>query len=325
MKLIKKIFLFSTLVAFIGTACSDLSGPDQGNFSDAALNSESFDAAQEDLELLKASGVNFDSSSGVFSIDWKEVKKPFTEEIELHSRVHAIAFDEVLDEKPKRGYGGLDMGTISLEYSGVQTELEKREGRNGGFMYSIFPSKPWEETENVTIDYLDGVTYSFNISGSDVFPATTVELTTPSTKLAISNLADEDSVSSTEDLVINWGGGSVDNGIAVHVFPLKPRPEFADSSFAGRKPKGHKGRKGQHGPKPPRPEDVVTLGTHELLETNDGTYTFSADVISQILSETDATSIGIVVHQMNVSAVEIDGLTYHAILKYGDHVVVNLK
>lgn len=101
------------------------------------LISELYETAVDD-ELSKVSdnGANLEGVDAVFSLGWHPFYNPREEELQIRSDAFAVALnsDTSLD---RRHRAGKDMGTVTLQFSEGELELNKIELPNGGVVYNI--------------------------------------------------------------------------------------------------------------------------------------------------------------------------------------------
>ncbi|MCW9064896.1 MAG: hypothetical protein OQJ78_01270, partial [Ignavibacteriaceae bacterium] len=171
------IFLVISFFLFFWGCQSDPNSPDQNNsLTDQAL----YKTVDGDLALMNAGGMPLDSSAGVFSIGWNEIFRPFMDSSEVKGMAFAVAFGERPSDLPHFRKFGLDMGDITINYSGNQVEMYKHVHDRRGVAYSLF-ERPFGHCnpENM-LEFTPNTDYQFEVSGSEAFAPITITLTSPS-------------------------------------------------------------------------------------------------------------------------------------------------
>jgi len=297
--------LFSILLIFYLTGCQngintpnedDLINPDQLNF----------ETVDNEIALMKDSGMPLDNAAGIFSIGWNEMFRPFDEGNAVRGMAFAVAFgDKDTDMKHFRKIG-LDMGDVYINYAGNRIELSRKSHDRKGTAYSLF-NRPFGQSDNL-LEFIPNTEYSFEVTGSDEFAPITITLVSPAALMDITNHSNGDEINLASDLVINWEGGNADGKIAVR---LMPRFEMR---------KGHNGD--PRGPMHHRPMfDRIVC---QVLNTNTGTFTFPAEQVQRMLNGIDADGIVVEVSQMNAGEVEHENGTIRTAMRNGSSVMLKV-
>jgi hypothetical protein len=197
-----KIVVFLFLVLAISGCRSDVNSPE-------ALNAEAmellkFETVESDLALLKGGGMPLPEGDAVFSIGWNEIFRPFDDDSHIKGMAFAVAFGDQNTETPNFPRVGLDMGTINIGYAGNQIQMHKMFHQRRGTADSLF-NRPFGGSE-VLLEYLPSTEYTFDISGSENFTATTITLLSPAGLIDITSHSHSDIIDPQQDLTIAWSG-----------------------------------------------------------------------------------------------------------------------
>lgn len=313
---------------FIG--CSDVNRSNEDNSS---VSSTELSTANDEMTLLKTSGVvALDPASGVFSLDWRKVFHPNEQTTDLVGNAMGVAFGSEQEIFPGIKKSGIDIGSIFLNYNGTQLEIPKQTTPDGGFVYTFMNRPmggkgkghggppPTQMSAPVSIPFVSGGSYEFEITGSDAFAGIKLQVTAPTSLIDITNYADADSVDQTSDLTINWAGGLSTDSVLIKVAILPEMP--ADNNPGG------KGGHGKHGGNDGNGEPGMKEGHPDflkLVESNTGSYTLTAATIADILAATSGSKIAISVGQVSSVDTEHATGTLKTLLRNEDSVVLNLK
>ena len=304
--MLKKSFALLVTVfmsGFLFVACNNVNSPED-RFSDFEENS-SFQTIESDLALLKDGGMPVDESDGVFSIGWNEVFRPIDDESHIRGMAFAVAFGEVNDFYKF----GLNMGSIFVNYADNQIELHKKTNDRRGTMYSLF-KKPFGHSDQL-LEYIPGIDYEFQVTGSDAITAFSFSLMSPSALMDITSHEHGNVIDPSQDLTITWDGGNADGITAVRLMAHM------------RQDKGPRG-KGPKGPRPPHhphPDHIIFV----ILDSNTGEYTFSSAQIQELLSKNDSAHLMVGVSQMDIGEVEHDGKVFHTVMRNGNSVKLKVE
>jgi len=302
--MLKKSFALLVTVfvsGFIFVACDDVNSPGERNAD--FLENSSFQTIESDLALLKDGGIPIDESDGVFSIGWNEIFRPIDDELHIRGMAFAVAFGEVNDFYKY----GINMGSVLINYSDHQIELHKKTNDRRGTMYSLF-KRPFGHSDQL-LEYIPGIEYEFQVTGSDAISQFSFSLVSPSALMDITSHEHGNVIDPSQDLTITWGGGNDDGKVAVRLMAhFRPDKD-------GKKP-GDKGRRGHHPPRHPHPDHIL----FEILDTNTGEYTFTSTQIRGLLSNVDSAHLMVGVSQMDVGEVEHDGKVFHTVMRNGNSV-----
>jgi len=303
------LFLSITVVLAALVGCSDQSAnePDAANAADVAGG-----VALSELTLMKAAGIGLDGSKGVFSVAWREMFNPNSPENEITiGRAMAVVFDPT--QQTRRG--GIDIGTVSLNYGSNHLELQKRVEPNGGVLYTSF-APPRDNTTNTNIEFSSSGSYEFEVTGSTNFSAMSASLTAPATLLDITSPVRGNSISTATDVTMTWIGGLSSSGVVIVVMP---RPEFKGGPMG----EGGPHREGRAGGHPPMLDSTRAIIVH--INNNPGTYTIAASKLQELVTKTSSTGLVFTVSQFASTDISHDGGTVMLVLRNGDRVGVSLE
>jgi hypothetical protein len=296
---------FALLIAvfvsgFLIIGCDNVNNPDD-RFSDF-LDNSSFQTIESDLALLKDGGIPIDISDGVFSIGWNEVFRPVDDELQIRGMAFAVAFG---DQNDFQRYG-IDMGSVNINYDDHQTELHKKTNDRRGTMYSLF-KRPFGHSDQL-LEYIPGIDYEFQVTGSDAITPFSFSLTSPSVLMNITSHEHGNVIDASQDLKITWEGGNADGKVAVRLMA---------HMFKDKGPRG----KGPKEPRHPHPDHII----FETLDTNTGEYTFTSAQIQELLSNVDSAHLMFGVSQMDIGEVEHDSKVFHTVMRNGNSVKLKVQ
>jgi hypothetical protein len=304
------IFLVISFFLFFWGCQSDPNSPDQNNsLTDQAL----YKTVDGDLALMNAGGMPLDSSAGVFSIGWNEIFRPFMDSSEVKGMAFAVAFGERPSDLPHFRKFGLDMGDITINYSGNQVEMYKHVHDRRGVAYSLF-ERPFGHCnpENM-LEFTPNTDYQFEVSGSEAFAPITITLTSPSALMDITSPMFGEFINPAEDLTINWEGGNAGK-VGVRLMPAV-RPRRGHDGGPG----GNHGGPG-HEPMPPMDRVIFVI-----LDENKGTYTFTSEQIQELINGIPADGLRAEVSQMDFVDVEHPNGTIHTAMRNGNSVMMRIQ
>jgi len=270
-----------------------------------------------------------DSAQAVFSVTWGHMGFPG-----LPFRVETgqafAAARETTGSFPLHN-GGVDMGDVVLETPHGDVELNPFHAFRGRFVYSSFgmpadsgqhgrgrsPVHGFNFFNFNTITFEANAVYSFNVNGSDQFPAMTIQLETPSAKAEILSVNNGATPDSTHDLSIRWQGGDADYDVLIVIIP------FAN-------PHGRPGNRNfKPGDKPDtemiRPDIFGKPVVARFLEENNGSYTFPREEWTRALEKFDTKSLMVNVSLVKAQRDEISGKTVVGIIRLQDRQLVSLQ
>lgn len=320
------------LVVLLPLGCSDTTGPRAPSSSSSvqsAMAIVSLDRAQ-----LSVAGVTTAATKGIFSIGWKKFVGPNVAEAGTIGEAYAVVQSETAATTIRPS--GIDIGTVTLSFSGGTAELTKRLTPSGGVIYETF-SKGFHHTSlPVNIPFVANGVYTFDVSGSSGYSAGKFQITAPSSLLSISGHANGDTVSVSSDLKIQWAGGSASDSVLVRIVPhLRPNQievrEWKDDGMmtfgdhqGGKCQKGH--REGHfmvggplEGMGPEFMRGIV------LRVPNTGSYTLSAADLGALLKGTGAGELMVGVTQTIKQDITHDGGTTTVLLRNGDRLVLHVR
>jgi hypothetical protein len=189
--------------------------------------------------------------------------------------------------------------------------MHKMFHRRRGIAYSLF-NRPFGGSDFL-LEYVPDTEYTFNISGSDNFAATTIRLLSPASLINITSHSHSDIIDPTQDLTIIWDGGNPDGKIALRL-------------MAHFKPEKGIGINGEHRPgHPPPPGPHPGKAIVEILDNNPGQFTFTAEQLQRIISDFGADKFVVDVSQFDLGEVEQDGKVLHTAMRNGNSVMLNVQ
>lgn len=307
MKIKSMIVLLGILSLLLFTSCqSDPNSPEPNNNLSDQL---SYSAVDSDLALMKSGGMSLDSIAGVFSIGWNEIFRPFMDSSEVKGMAFAVAFGERPTDLPHFRKFGLDMGEIFINYSGNQVEMYKHIHPRRGVAYSLFERPFGHHNSENLLEFIPNTEYQFDVTGSEYFEPITITLTSPSALINITSPDFGEIINPAEDLTITWEGGE-EGKVGIRLMPnLRHR----------KGPGGEPG--GRHGD-PNQPMHRVIF---VILETNTGTYTFTAQQIQELIQGIPANGLRAEVSQMDFGEVEHENGTLRTAMRNGNSVMVRIQ
>lgn len=321
---------FALTLGAIG--CTEATGPRTPQ-ADLALAS-TVSTVSQDRAQLSAAGVTGAASKGVFSIGWKKFVGPNITEETTVGEAYAVVLSETSNTLMRRG--GIDVGTVTLNYPGGAVEVTKRVTPDGTVLYETF-SKGRRHTSAspVNIPFVAGGAYTFGVSGAERFPAGLFQIDAPASLLTITGRANGDSVSRDKDLTILWTGGSSSDSVLVRIVPhlrmeQMRRREQQDTQ------EGQHGHMGCDGPKGRREGPFMVGGPLEgmgpefrrgvvVMAANTGSYTLSAADLGTLLNGTEAAELMIGVTQVVKRSVTHNGTPLTLVLRNGDRLVLHVE
>ena len=240
--------------------------------------------------------------NGVFMLNWSALNSRFSDnkKDELGMAM-AIGFDGEVLLKPPYSRSTVEMGSVSIESAnGEMIELRKQPSRLSGaeVVYIHRSFGPFSDQASLTYD--GGGEYTIRTSGSDVFPSLNLSATSPDKQVLILSPSENSLENYSGDLELNWDALS-DKPVAIHIRPsFNPKESEKPGQF--------------------NREDSEMI----LLEDHNGTYTISAETLSEIAGHSKANSVHVSVGQLHVNDFEYGGQTYRIIMRMADHRLVEL-
>jgi hypothetical protein len=333
--------LVCATIAIIG--CSKSSGPVASNIPTSseevlAQSLSTENVVAQDLSQLSSVKVVESVSTGVFSIGWDQFIGPNIENTGLLGTAFVVvsADSTQLPSHPV----GLDIGTVTVSYNSTSTDLSKKTTPGGGVLYSTFnQGLRSPESVPVNIPFIANGSYQFIVSGSASFSAGTFTITAPASLLQITNHANGDSISTSNDLTIAWAGGSATDSVLVRVVPHL-RPEQINGRCPGMVApppgRGDIHPMGEHGCNGPHPGDSLdhgmpfNLGPEFLrafikMTTNSGNITVSSSDLQTLLNGTSSAELMVGITQVVKQNILHDARTITLLLKSGDQVVLKVR
>ena len=118
---------------------------------------------------------------------------------------------------------GLDMGDITINYSGNQVEMYKHVHDKRGVAYSLFERPFGHSNSENMLEFMPNTDYQFEVTGSENFAPITITLTSPSALMNITSPTFGEIINPAEDLTINWEGGN-EGKVGIRLMPdFRPR------------------------------------------------------------------------------------------------------
>jgi hypothetical protein len=310
------VVIVLSLVSFFG--CNEQVNEPDG-FQLADLELYKFETVENDLSLLKASGMHFIEGDGVFSIGWNEVFRKFDDDSRIKGMAFAVVFGDQSTTSTDFPGIGIDLGIVTINYTNGEIELHKISHDARGTAYSLF-HRPFGGSDNL-LEYIPSTDYQFVVSGSDGFSPLNVTLTSPASLINISNLAHGDDVNVIEDLTVTWDGGNTNGQIAIIVMAHHD-PFKRNGGHDGRGgPGGKGGPRGHHRPHPGLNHGDVII---EILDNNPGEYTITAEAIQNLIGDTEADKLVVGVSQFELNEIQHDGKTINAAMRNGNSVMLDI-
>jgi hypothetical protein len=311
MKILSSLSFISFILLFVLYGCQ--SDPNSPELNNSLADQPLYKTVDGDLELMNAGGMPLDSSAGVFSIGWNEIFRPFMDTSNIKGMAFAVAFGERPADLPHFRKFGLDMGDVFINYSGNQIQMYKNVHRRMGVAYSLF-ERPFGHcnTENL-LEFIPNTEYQFEVTGSEYFAPITITVTSPAALMNITSPTFGEVIDPTQDLTITWDGGNAGK-VGIRLMPaLRPRRGLGG---------GPGGMHGGPGPEQMPPMDRVIF---VILETNTGTYTFTAQQIQEIINGIPADGLRAEVSQMDFGSVEHENGTLRTAMKNGNSIMLRLQ
>ncbi len=276
--------------------CSDVSQPEAD--SQYLYASQGFSMLDDQIEFMERGGLPLSESKAIFSIGWRELMDPSGGTSEIAGHASAVAFEEPVEQRPHPFGGGIDMGSVFINYGSNQLEMNKWTGREGGVVYML--SHRLRGSTNPTLGFVPNTLYEFEVSGSSVFNPVQLGITSPPALLEISSHTAGQTISVSEDLTLSWSGGKANTGVVLH---LHPDPGHRPGIGSG-PPRGGHPHHGRH-PFPPAPLSSSSIMV--VLEDNPGTYTFVSADIQELVNQSGASEIVVGVSQLDINEVSPNG------------------
>ena len=309
--------------------CSEVTGPRTQLSATGATNAVS--VVSQDLAQLAVAGETGEATKGVFSVGWKKFVGPDITQQGTIGEAYAVVRPDTSSTSIHPA--GIDIGTVTLSYSGGSVELTKHTGRDSSVLYETFgKGMRLEEGIPVNIPFVANSMYTFNVSGSAGFSAGTFSVTAPVSLLAIVGHADRDTVSRSADLTIQWQGGSATDSVLVRIVPhLRPSQVAERGMEGGFDSLSHHGGMGE--PHCRRDGHFAVGGPLEGLGPefargiivtvpNTGSYTVTSSDLQALLGGTEASEIMVGVTQVVRQEVSHDSGVITVLLRNGDRIVL---
>jgi hypothetical protein len=327
---------------FLVGGCSDAVQPGSGQLVSALQDIVS--VVSQDLAQLAVAGVTGEETAGVFSIGWKKFVGPNITDVGTVGEAFAVV--QTVSSSTMIRPAGMDIGSVTLSFTGGQVELVKRVGPKGGVTYATFTKGPSESaTSPVKIPFVGGGVYTFQVSGGAGFSAGSFAITAPPSLLTINNHVDRDTVARTGDLMVAWSGGSASDSVLVRIVPHLRREQLearegetgpGGHHGPGGGPGGHEFRPEDGGPRPGREGCFMTGGPLEgmgpefargvvVLVPNTGSFTLPASDLMTLMEGTEATELMVGATQVVAQSAQHDGKSLRILLRNGERIVLHVR
>jgi hypothetical protein len=282
-------------------------------------SSVSSSIAIDELTAAHTAGVPVDSSDGVFSIGWDPFVGPIAPDSARTGDASALVFDTV-SAKPRYWHSAIDIGAVYLDYSGTQLELQRVHHFFGGVMYSLFPHL-WGQN-NQSLEFIPNTSYEFDVTGSSLFPAAKVSITSPAALISITTPANGAEILPDSDLTLAWSGGNPVAGVLIRVTPMI---DVDADGFAPYAP----GLRMRNGGIPPGIQEDhegfegIDTGYSILLASNAGKAVIPAAVIQNYYNYT--ADLSVTVSEFSTTEFNQDNRKYLVVMRDGDRRLVVIK
>jgi hypothetical protein len=312
--------------------CAESTGPRTPQ-TDATL-SGTVSTVSQDRAQLEVAGVTSSASKGIFSIGWKKFVGPNITEGTTIGEAYVVVQSETSTTRMRRG--GIDIGTVTLNYPGGSVDVTKRVTPDGKVLYETFgKGRHHDSATPVNIPFVAGGTYTFAVTGAEGFTGGMFQITAPTSLLTIKGHANGDTVSKSADLNIGWTGGSSIDSVLIRVVPHLRREQMEPRELHDRDG-GHDGHMGGEGPKGHREGPFMVGGPMEgmgpefqrglvVMVANTGSYIVSAADLGTLLNGTEAAELMVGVAQVEKQTVTHDGNELTILLRNGDRLVLHAK
>ena len=276
--------------------------------------------ADGQLDLLEQSGHPLQECKAIFSLGWKEMFVPMLSGTETAGHAFAVAFETPLNQRPRPFGGGIDIGSVYIQYQTQQLEMVKLVNPEGGVVYSLGHRPAAGMTQK--LEFIPEETYTFEVAGSANFDPLQIDLVSPPALLDFTSHTMGDTISAGSDLTLVWSGGKADSGVVLHIHPGHVRP-LGTHPAPGQMPlSGHKPPRGGPGPGGlmPPPPPISSHSIIVVLDDNPGTYTLAANELQNLVNQTGAQGLICGISQLDVKEIEHNGEQVNAVLHNGDRV-----
>ncbi|PWN07041.1 hypothetical protein [Rhodohalobacter mucosus] len=281
------------LIAVTGSACSEM------------LNSETEETDSDFMEPMTAALISEEGKEvkgkGIFMLTWSNFNPGFLDGDATRGTAMAIGFEEETLLLPPHKSSTVNMGDVTIELP--QQEILQLEKQNFRFQdHTVYSSRsigPFQQ--NRSISFAPEQDYTFNVSGSEIFPALILQVTTPKDMVTITAPDDSDAAGHTGDLTLNWDA----NPKRPVGIMIRPAIQFRK----GQKPQGLNREN----------SEII------ILKDQDGTYTLSNEILNKVASFSDKNAVHVSVGQLHFEDQVVDGASYRTIIRTDDHLYVRLN
>jgi hypothetical protein len=320
------------LILLLPLGCSNPSGPKEPSSSSSLQTVLA--VVTQDRAQLSLVGLTTNATTAELSIGWKQFVAPDVLQEDTVGEAYAIARPESVSTRIHPD--GLDMGTVTLGFTGGSIELTKHIAPDSGVVYWSFGKGfHLNATSFVNIPFVPSGLYTFTVSGSSAYSAGTFEITAPSSLLAITGHANGDTISAQSDLNLTWSGGSGTDSVLVRIVPHLPpdQAQFLEGRDSlciphdqegGHRPRGHREGKFMMGGPLSGMGPEFDRGVVVMLP-NTGSYTLTVSDLATLLNGTTAAELMVGVSQVVKQDVPHDGGTTTVLLRCGDRMVLHVR
>jgi hypothetical protein len=293
------------------TGCSESNEPELESSDLAALNS--FSAVDTDMEILEKGGITFEKGVGLFSMGWNQIFRHMVSQEDVTGHAFAVAFEEPQDEKPRPFVGGIDMGSVYINYNSSKLELQKVQGPIGGVLYALFRLPFWGIFNG--LEYVPNAIYEFEVTGSEKFNPVKIEFRSPPGLLNITSHEPWQDVDVEQELTLKWEGGEKEVPVIIRVVVLQ-KPEDGDDN----------GRGSGIGDRIKHPHLTRFVeGIVQVLDDNPGEYTLTAETLQDLVTKSEAMGLIFSASQWSLEKTVHDNGWLMAVMRNGDMIYLGIE
>lgn len=292
-----------------------------------------YQTIEDDIEAVKVAGFPFDGSNAVFSIDWNNFpgRNMLPNSAPLSGHVFAMAYPDIDDTSQVSQLLriGQDMGMVMLRYAENQIELNKIETPFGGIFYSNFEpgaigrrgrlgqlhlmgDRPVRSRlQNIglqgpggnftPVEFIADTQYTFEISGNESFEPFNIAVTSPAELIAITSHTFGSEIDTSADLRLTWAGAS-DGQVLIRL--MAPRMMDANAAYDPQN----------------RTKSILFI-----QQANTGEVTIPKEDLQALTKNAMMPMLWIHLSALQISEVIQDDQTYHAVMRNGTQVLLQIK
>ena len=335
--------IFALCVILASISCGKLNSNDSTNPLEpnlqSAVNQMSSSIVKNQIASLKSAGVDLDSVDAIFELGW--LPDIADESRPLIAQAFAIAINKAAEQDPSQPFG-FDMGSVTLSFDNEQVELLKTENEFGIFYDLVGPisednyQDSTSREPKIQIPFNAGGTYGYNVSGSNEFPAVSIELTAPTEWVSLTSPGNGDLYTVGEALKVTWTGGQPGDSLYLAIFTdfniFDKEDDHENEDDEGDDDDGDD----EDDDDGEDDEDEYDPGSNELdlfgeeriflVDASAGQHTIPADFINEILSEeNDEETLMIAISSFEQSVVQQNDKTLLGFIHIGDLVELNVQ